>query len=259
MPKVCLDPGHVGFDSGAVNRSTGLREADVTLAVMFKLARYLANAGITVVYTRTGQDVKPRPANLKADLALRCKVANDSGADLFVSIHCNSAENPAAQGFEVYTAPGQGKADLAAEAIVNAWESTFKRPAVRKDLSDGDSDKEANFYVLLHTHMPAVLVELAFISNPDEERLLRDLTFQEKAAQAIAQGIVSYFGLQPPYKAASPPPAEPRLAINGTVVTDVPYRIIEGHTWVQLRPFAERLGCEVGYDERLKLIRITKK
>jgi hypothetical protein len=67
---------------------------------------------------------------------------------------------------------------------------------VRKDLPDGDSDKEANFYVLRKTDMPAVLVELAFISNPQEEKLLASTEFQDAAAGSIAAAVKSYFHIE---------------------------------------------------------------
>lgn len=139
-----------------------------------------------------------------SDLAVRANLANSVDADIFISVHCNSADNPAARGMEVYTLPGDGPADKLAEEIVRAWESAFPGMIIRKDLSDGDSDKEANFYVLRKTAMPAVLIELAFISNPEEERMLAGREFQEAAAAAIAGGVKKYFNLEGVAQVAEP-------------------------------------------------------
>lgn len=192
--KVIIDPGHGGYDPGAVG-PTGLREKDVALAIALKIGKLLQSAGIEVAYTRTS-DTVPWPSNTNQDLAVRTKIANLTGADIFVSIHCNSSKNSSAQGMEIYTTPGQGPADKLAENVVQAWKKYFPRGAIRMDMTDDDSDKEANFYVLRKTVMPAVLVETAFISNSQEESMLRTADYQEKAAKAITAGILSFFGIE---------------------------------------------------------------
>ena len=192
--KVCIDPGHGGYDPGAVGPS-GLREKDVALQIALQVGQRIQTAGIQVAYTRTS-DAVSWPANINQDLAARTQIANRSEADIFVSVHCNSSNKASAHGMEVFTTPGQGWADKLAESIVRAWADAFPQGVIRKDTSDGDSDKEANFYVLRNTAMPAVLVETTFISNPQEEALLRTAAFQEAAAQAIASGICKYFGVR---------------------------------------------------------------
>jgi N-acetylmuramoyl-L-alanine amidase len=194
VAKVCIDPGHGGYDPGAVG-PTGLREKDVALAIALKTGELLKAAGVEVSYTRTS-DMVSWPANVNQDLAARTQIANRSGADIFVSVHCNSSVNPSAQGMEIYTTPGQGRADKLADNIVQAWTEEVPLMAIRKDMSDGDSDKEVNFYVLRNTTMPAVLVETAFISNPQEEAMLKTDAFQVAAAQAIANGVLDYFGIK---------------------------------------------------------------
>lgn len=194
--KVCIDPGHGGYDSGAVG-PTGLKEKDVTLPVGLKVGEYLQAAGVIVVYTRTSDQV-PWPAEINKDLAARCKIANDEKVDIFVSIHCNSAAGVTAKGNEIYTYPGQGNADALANCIQARMKAAFPGLTYREDWSDGDTDKEARFYVLRNTQMPAVLSELAFISNPIEEKMLASPEFQDKAALAIAQGIGDYLGITIP-------------------------------------------------------------
>lgn len=189
---IVLDPGHGGYDPGAVG-PTGIKEKDVTLTVASKLAEKLRQSGFEVHLTRNSDQTLWDNDN---DLQMRCDIANRRRATLFISIHCNSADNHAACGFEVYTTPGQGASDPLAEAIVQAWAKAFPQMVIRKDLADGDSDKEANFYVLRKTDMPAILIELAFISNPDEEKLLADPGFQDRCAQAIVAGVKKYLGIE---------------------------------------------------------------
>lgn len=183
--KVAIDPGHAGgnVDPGACNAQTGLQEADVALAVSKKLADFLSQAGITVVMTRQDQEDEASD-----DLQYRCDIANRAEVDLFVSIHCNSA-TPGAHGTEVWTSLGETQGDAVATAIMNQISATFVDLAVRADWSDGDVDKESNFYVLKYTDAPACLVEMAFISNDEEAAWLADDEWQSKMAAAIARGI----------------------------------------------------------------------
>lgn len=245
MKKGMIDPGHVGHDSGAVG-PTGVQERDITLPVARKVADIL-RAGMEVRLTR--EDDRARGLTLNADLTDRADAANDWGADIFVSIHCNSAENRTAHGCEVWTSRGQTGADALAEAIIKALEAEFPDMAMRKDLTDGDSDKEARFAVLTRTRMPACLVELAFISNPTEEALLESPAYQDRAARAIAEGIAEYLGLQLP-------PADPdavRIMVAGQVLTG---KLIDGRTYAPVRALAEALGLTVGWDEASRTVTV---
>lgn len=190
--KICIDPGHGGYDPGAIGQA-GTKEKDIALAIALQVGNILRAVGIQVVYTRDSDKVI-WPANESQDLATRVEIANKSAADLFVSIHCNSG-SASASGMEVFTTPGKGPSDKVAEAIVQAWARHFPGEPIRKDLSDGDSDKEANFYVLRNTTMPAVLVETAFLSNPREEQKLSMLIYQNMMATAIADGIMASMGV----------------------------------------------------------------
>lgn len=203
MFKMVIDPGHGGYDSGAVG-SSGLREKDINLPVALKLAAILRSAGVEIRLTRETDTV---PWTAKTDLAERVRIANEWGADIFISVHANAATSPLAKGMEVWTTVGQTAADPIAESIANALISGFPELVFRSDLSDGDKDKEANFYVLRWTNAPAVLVELAFISNPQEEELLRSPDYQDKATWAIAKGITDYLGLTLPKKSPADPTA----------------------------------------------------
>ncbi|NCU30130.1 N-acetylmuramoyl-L-alanine amidase, partial [Candidatus Saccharibacteria bacterium] len=132
--------------------------------------------------------------NRHLDLTARPAMANRLKADAFVSVHCNGAVAPEANGFEIYTTPGQNNSDKLATAIFEAWEQYFSEQRKRTDYRDGDSDKEANYKVLREAHCPAVLIELGFITNPQEERFLVDKKNQYGMAMAIAEGIKNFLG-----------------------------------------------------------------
>ena len=188
--KVVIDPGHAGrnIDPGAVNGSTGLQEADVALVISRQVANYLLNVGYEVKLTRTEWEQEETD-----DLSYRTALANDWGADIFISLHCNSAENPSAEGYEIWTSPGQTEGDRLATCIYKQIAAEFPDRAGRTDYSDGDPDKESRFYVLVHTDAPACLVEMAFISNDAEAALLADAAWQDRYARAIARGVTDYF------------------------------------------------------------------
>ena len=188
--KVVIDPGHAGrnIDPGAVNGSTGLQEADVALVISRQVANYLLNVGYEVKQTRTEWEQEETD-----DLSYRTALANDWGADIFISLHCNSAANQSAEGYEVWTSPGNTLGDKLATRIYGQIAAEFPDRAGRTDYSDGDPDKESRFYVLVHTDAPACLVEMAFISNDAEAALLADAAWQDRYARAIARGVTDYF------------------------------------------------------------------
>ena len=129
-------------------------------------------------------------------MSVRTSLANDWGAELFVSIHCNSAASPSAEGYEVWTSPGDTQGDVLATCIYKQIAAEFPDRAGRSDFSDGDPDKESRFYVLVHTDAPACLVEMAFISSDEEAVLLSDAAWQERYARAIGRGITDYAALK---------------------------------------------------------------
>lgn len=173
--KIVIDPGHGGKDPGAVGPS-GLKEAHVNLRVALKVAEKLRKAGVEVKLTRD--------SDVFVDLQHRCGIANSFNADYFVSIHCNAASTPQAHGTETYCYKFGGKGEILARVI------QAELIAVTGRANRGV--KTANYYVLRRTNMPAVLTELAFISNPEEERLLADVAYREKCALAIANGISKF-------------------------------------------------------------------
>lgn len=182
---IVLDPGHGGSDSGAVGPGK-TQEKDDTLAVAMKVKSLLEKGGAKVVMTRTTDvDVFGPNASGVDELGARCDVANTRKADLFLSIHCNSFTNASVNGAATYYYPKSDYDLMFAQALQNSYIQ-----------ATGLQDRgtfQANFYVVKHTTMPAALIELAFISNPDEEKKLSDNQFQQTMAQGIAQGINSFF------------------------------------------------------------------
>ena len=188
--KVVIDPGHAGrnTDSGAINATTGLQEADVALVISRLVKKYLLAVGYEVKLTRTEWEQAETD-----DLSYRTTLANDWGADIFISLHCNSTANESAEGYEIWTSPGQTEGDRLATCIYGQIAAEFLDRVGRTDYSDGDPDKESRFYVLVHTDAPACLVEMAFISNDAEAALLADAEWQDRYARAIARGVTDYF------------------------------------------------------------------
>lgn len=186
---VVIDPGHGAPDPGARGRIAN--EADINLDVAVELSKILSSMGIVAPLTRSGPKRIHRD-NRNLDLSARPAMANRINADAFVSIHCNGAVAPEANGFEIYTTPGQNNSDKLATAIFDSWKEAFPAQKKRTDYSDGDPDKEANLKVLREALCPAVLVELGFITNPQEERFLIDRHNQHVMALAIAAGIENF-------------------------------------------------------------------
>lgn len=176
-PAVIIDAGHGGTDGGATG-PTGVREADVALGIAKLTQEILVRQGVRVAMTRTDDStvaLEDRP-----DLAQRY------GGMVFVSIHANASTDPDANGTETYYKTPESRA-LA--ALVES--------EVAQALGEPDRGvRIADFYVLVNTPMPSVLVETAFVSNPPEEALLRDPAAQRRIAEAIARAIVKFLAAE---------------------------------------------------------------
>ena len=181
--KIFIDPGHGGPDPGAVGN--GVIEEYVNLNVSLELARLLRNAGYSVMLYRTTSDENVL-SDKNADLRNRAAMANNWGADYFISIHTNSSERPAAQGVEAYVYRLGGTSQRLAQSIVDAVSDELG--SVNRGVM------QANFAVLRRTNMPAVLVELGYLTNQTEALNLNSPAWQKAVAKAIFNGIVSYVG-----------------------------------------------------------------
>lgn len=183
--KVFINPGHdIKYDSGAVNPNTGLRECDVASSVGELARQYLTAAGCEC-YLLQSDNLAPTSVG-RSEYADRqgatvTELANQWGADIFVSIHCNAA-NTAARGTEVecYGAgEGEKLAQCIQSQIVDSLGTVDRGVKYRPDL-----------LVLKYTDMPAVLVETAFIDNDEDAALLTEKT--DEFARAIARGVTDY-------------------------------------------------------------------
>jgi len=186
--RVCLDAGHGGPDSGAVGPS-GIKEKDITLAVCKYIKSLLEATGqIEVVMTRDG-DYMPGGGSSDEGLYYRCRIAKQNGCTLFVAVHCNAGSSTA-RGCETYCLGHGGKSEKLAKLV---------QARLVKEMGLTDRGvKYANYYVLRHLdpEMPTILTELAFISNPAEEKVLNSADNQQRFARAIASAIVEYLNIK---------------------------------------------------------------
>lgn len=186
---IIVDAGHGGIDPGA-NRP-GILEKDINLAVSLKLKNVLNRYGAKVVLSRN-QDIdlsgECDNAKIKSryrrDLAARIELAEESDADLFISIHANSTQNSKRRGAEsfYYSQSAQGK------ALANSIQAELM-----KVVQAAPEAFAANYFVLRRNRIPATLIELGYITNIEERVLLQSPDHQQKLAEAIGAGILSYY------------------------------------------------------------------
>ena len=224
---IAIDAGHGGQDPGAQGMN-GTREKDVTLAISRELARQInATPGLRAYLTRDRDVFLPLPQ--------RARLARAAKADMFISIHADAAENRNADGSSVYVLSLKGASSQRARWLADKENSSDLIGGVRLEKANntlasvlldltqsghmraseeaadhvlsglkrvGNNHKphveRANFAVLRTSDMPSMLVETAFISNPEEERRLNDPAFVRKVAGAVVDGINTYFTRQPP-------------------------------------------------------------
>ncbi|MEW6429071.1 MAG: N-acetylmuramoyl-L-alanine amidase [Thermodesulfobacteriota bacterium] len=215
--RIILDPGHGGKDPGAINRQ-GMKEKDITLSVAQRVAAKLqAQGGYEVFLTRNCDEY--------LSLEARTEIANRKQADIFVSLHVNSADSPDLRGIETYylslaTSPEEMRAastenataqgalsdlqailsDLMMNSKIN--ESARLAESIQDNMVTGLGRqypgitnlgvKKAPFIVLIGAQMPAVLIEIAFMSNPVEAQRLRDIAYLDTTADKIVRGISGY-------------------------------------------------------------------
>ena len=227
MVTIVIDPGHGGEDPGAIGRS-GSREKDVVLSIAKRLkARIEREPNMRVVLTRNGDYFVP--------LHVRVQKARQAQADLFISVHADAFVEPSARGASVFVLSEKGASSAAARWLakkenaadliggVNLKNHGHQVASVLLDLSTTaqikDSMKlgravlteigginrlhkgsveQAGFAVLKAPDIPSILVETAFISNPEEEKKLTDSSYQDQIADAIVVGAKRYFAKNPP-------------------------------------------------------------
>jgi N-acetylmuramoyl-L-alanine amidase len=175
---VAIDAGHGGRDTGAIG-PTGLLEKDVILDIAQRVRELLVRAGIRVVMTRETDSF--------VELPDRPRTAKQQGASVFVSIHANASVRPSANGSETYYLSPQSQ--VLAQMV---QEELGRIPnLVNRGI------KTASFLVLRESDMPAVLVEVAYVSNLDEEARLRQQAFRQRLAEAVSRGVQRFVAVYP--------------------------------------------------------------
>ncbi len=174
-PVVVLDPGHGEPGNPGARGPSGVRERDVNLDIGKRLKILLENAGVTVIMTRSGETTTLGNPE-------RAQIANKNEANLFFRIHCDSSSNPQDGGTRTlwYKSDSARAAEVIQRAV--AKELGLQDLGIRKQVLVG----------FQHAQVPAVLVEVAYISNPSEEKLLADPNFRQRAAQGMHNGIIEY-------------------------------------------------------------------
>ncbi|MGO9084153.1 MAG: N-acetylmuramoyl-L-alanine amidase [Candidatus Sulfotelmatobacter sp.] len=215
--KIVIDPGHGGHDTGTIGPN-GLEEKDLVLDVGRRLGKLLeARLGAEVVYTRKDDTFIP--------LETRTAIANQQRADLFVSIHANSSDDPDARGVETYylnfTSSPEALEVAARENAVSQksiyeLQDLVKKIALKEKIEEsrefaGDVQqslhsglaakspgirnrgvKKAPFIVLIGANMPSILAEISFVSNPGDERRLETSEYRQRIAESLYRGIAKY-------------------------------------------------------------------
>ena len=172
---VVIDPGHGGNDGGTSNGD--IIEKDINLTISLKLAELLENKGVKVFLTREDDDF--------LSLEERAYSANKAASDFFISLHCNYFDDDASiTGFETFY-PKNADADIYAENIAKAAEES--------GVIDVRGAKENNYYVTRKVETDAILVEMGFLSNDDECKLLASEDYQNTLAEVISKGIFTTF------------------------------------------------------------------
>lgn len=216
IKKIVIDPGHGGYDPGTHGRS-GIQEKEINLDIAKRLAGLLNCEGAETVLTRS--------SDVFVSLQRRAEIANRAKADLFISIHSNANRVRSLNGFEVYYISDSGNnwrnknskggllpisrssyQELSPALETTLWDMiyTYQKAqsiglaeSICKSVSGNScprviGTKSAGFYVLKGTQMPAVLVEVGFLSNTQEERLLKNSSYRQEIADAIVSGIKNY-------------------------------------------------------------------
>lgn len=177
MTRVFIDPGHGGKDPGAIGN--GLQEKDIVLKISLKVGEILKRHNVEVIYSRTADTFR--------ELFDRANMANKVNADIFVSMHINAFTSTNVRGVETFSHTGSTRGAVLAKNIQDQL-------ALDKIFTVNRGTKTANFAVLRLTNMPAVLVELGFISNYYDAEILRKK--QSEIAESIAKGILNYLDIK---------------------------------------------------------------
>ena len=210
LANICIDPGHGGKASGAVNSGLNILEKDIALAVSFKVSEYLLYATKSPVtgevqinsfcqdnHTPLVNVFMTRGIDVDVSLQDRCEIANKIPASCFVSIHCNSYYGTVASGIETWMYKGCSKDSKNLAQIIHrslmenvkGFEVTDEDGTTHSPISRGVKENQT-YYPLRHTSMPSGAVEIGFLSHNGEATLLNSEKYQDAIARGIAYGIL---------------------------------------------------------------------
>lgn len=185
------NPPHGGFDAGASDN--GVQEKDINLDVALRLKEYIEQGGGVAVLTRdedvsTADPSRSGTSAKQSDLSERKKLADTSGADIFVSIHMNKFPQAQYKGAQVFYSPEPEGGKRLGEEIQQSLKDVLQdgNERVAKKIDGG-------VFILKNTAIPSVIVECGFLSNPQEAELLQQEGYRQKLAWAVYMGITRYF------------------------------------------------------------------
>lgn len=186
---IIVDAGHGGVDGGAVS-SNGTSEKSINLAIAKKLQAHIETGGDVCVMVRENDDGLYSSTTVKGkkseDMKNRKKIITSSGGDIFISIHLNFFPQQKYHGAQVFYQKGDENGEKLAKCVQDEMRAVL-------DPSNTRVEKESDsYYLLKNNEMPSIIVECGFLSNPEEEALLKSDSYQEKIAWAIYRGIIKF-------------------------------------------------------------------
>ncbi len=192
---IIVDAGHGGMDGGASSKD-GTLEKDIALDISLILRDYLQEAGALVVMSRVEDTDLADPATKGVrkrkvqDLKRRVQLVNETGGDLFVSLHLNAIPSPRWSGAQTFYNRAYDENEKVAR---------FIQDEIRKNLENTNrlAKPIGNVFLLKHAEIPGALVEVGFLSNPTEAEMLKSTAYQQKVAASIYQGIMRYYTNEP--------------------------------------------------------------
>lgn len=189
---VVLDAGHGIPDEGAESPN-GITEQKINLIITKKVQSLLEQSGCDVVLTRSDEngiynaDAQSLKEKKVTDIKNRVKIGNEASADIFVSIHLNKIPQSQYYGWQTFFKPNDQKSEELARSIQTQLNNSIQKENKRESL------KITGKYITDHVEIPTTFVECGFLSNPEEEQLLRQNEYQDRLAWGIYNGIMDYF------------------------------------------------------------------
>jgi len=187
--RVCIDPGHGGYDGGAVGRDSGVKEKSVNLSWAKELKEIFEREGAQVTLTRDKDIALAESGKERKRRDLQSRVDAAQGCDIFLSLHMNEYSDRSQSGPQVFYTPGNEKGRLLAGALQQSMNEALS-PVRPRSAHPGD------YYVLRNQQNACVLIECGFLSNAKEEKLLMDEEYRRRGAQSILHGVTEYLRLR---------------------------------------------------------------